>query len=177
MSKVGSLDRLDEVSLLEENEEDNPNKMLSVLRSRLMQAERRASEAELHRARVASLEKQVRELSWQVAMLAGPGGGGVTVGGVMGVPVGLIGGSSEVQGGSTLLPSHFPMQLNRPELGSLAGVIGWILRHRKMLIMGYLVLLHMLVYYSLTHGLFGALTHRTVVTHAGPCVSQILGSG
>jgi hypothetical protein len=33
-----------------------------------------------------------------------------------------------------------------------AGVLGLVLRHRKLLVIGYLGLLHFLVYFSLTHG-------------------------
>eukprot|EP00959_Pyramimonas_sp_CCMP1952_P090108 1886375-Pyramimonas_sp.AAC.1 len=51
-----------------------------------------------------------------------------------------------------------------------AGFVGLLLRHRKPLMVGYLILLHALVYYSLTHGLFNALTHRTI--QAGPCLPQ-----
>ena len=31
-------------------------------------------------------------------------------------------------------------------LGSLPGAVGWVLRHRKWLVIGYAVLLHLLVY-------------------------------
>lgn len=56
----------------------------------------------------------------------------------------------------------------------IAGVVGWVLRHRKALTIGYLVLLHVLVYYSLTHGLFGSLTHHTVThEHREPCIPPL----
>ena len=37
-------------------------------------------------------------------------------------------------------------------LASLPGIVGWVLRHRKWLVIGYAVFLHLLVYYlSLSH--------------------------
>lgn len=39
------------------------------------------------------------------------------------------------------------MHVRAGALGSLPGVVGWILRHRKWLIIGYAVFLHLLVYY------------------------------
>ena len=36
----------------------------------------------------------------------------------------------------------------------LPGALGLVLRHRKWLVIGYLALLHFLVYFSMTHGVF-----------------------
>ena len=38
----------------------------------------------------------------------------------------------------------------------MAGIVGWVLAHRRVLIVAYLVLLHGLVYFALTHGIFSA---------------------
>ena len=35
--------------------------------------------------------------------------------------------------------------------GTVAGALGWALSQRRQLLIGYLVLLHMLVYYLLMH--------------------------
>ena len=43
-----------------------------------------------------------------------------------------------------------------PGKGTVAGIIGWVLAHRRVLIVAYLVLLHGLVYFALTHGVFSA---------------------
>lgn len=59
---------------------------------------RRAAEAEHFRSKVAMLEKQTRELSWQVAMLAGSNPAGSCLVG-MGVPVA---GMPRVRSSSTL---------------------------------------------------------------------------
>lgn len=37
---------------------------------------------------------------------------------------------------------------------SAAALVGWLLAHRKALVGGYLALLHLLVYFALTHGVF-----------------------
>jgi hypothetical protein len=39
------------------------------------------------------------------------------------------------------------MHVRAGALGSLPGVIGWFLRHRKWLVIAYAVCLHLLVYY------------------------------
>jgi hypothetical protein len=43
----------------------------------------------------------------------------------------------------------------------LPGALGLVLRHRKWLVIGYLALLHFLVYFSMTHGVFTH-PHHTV---------------
>ena len=43
-----------------------------------------------------------------------------------------------------------------PGKGTVAGIVGWVLAHRRVLIVAYLVLLHGLVYFALTHGIFSA---------------------
>ncbi len=43
-----------------------------------------------------------------------------------------------------------------PGKGTVAGIVGWVLAHRRVLIAAYLVLLHGLVYFALTHGVFSA---------------------
>jgi hypothetical protein len=115
---------------------------------------RRAAEAEGHRSRAALLEKQIRELQWQVAMLAGTSNTTVS-------------GSPVVAASRSQVLPHASNSGNvaPPNAFSIAGVLGWILRHRKGLMVGYAVMLHFLVYYSLTHGLWGALTHHTIVMH------------
>jgi len=48
--------------------------------------------------------------------------------------------------------------------------MGWILKHRRALTIGYLVCLHLVVYYSLTHGLFGELSpHTHTIPHHPVC--------
>lgn len=102
---------------------------------------------------MAALEKQNRELSWQVAMLTRGGGAG---------------------GGSSLPPPCQPLGVGGPpgsvavgmpkdggaaaaaagprSLLTLPGLLGLVLRYRKWLVIGYLVVLHIFVYLALTHG-------------------------
>lgn len=96
----------------------------------------------VQQARVVALEKQNRELSWQVAMLtrggsaAGPAGGGSSAGGRVG-----IGGPP----GSVVLPMP-AAQLEGSTERPVAVAVGWVLRHRRQLMGAYLALLHLLVY-------------------------------
>ena len=126
-----------------------------------MVGDRRAAEAEGHRSRVTLLEKQIRELQWQVAMLAGTGN---STAAAVGVPVSDSPVVVTSRSQAALHPSNSG-NVAPPHAFSVAGVLGWMLKHRKGLMIGYAVMLHFLVYYSLTHGLWGALTHHTIVMH------------
>ena len=86
-------------------------------------------------AHVVSLEKQNRELSWQVAMLT-RGSTGIQT--ARGVPP-----------DSVSVPMSAESHANQG--GTLAAAVGVALRHRKRLIIVYLVALHILVYISLVH--------------------------
>ncbi len=56
-----------------------------------------------------------------------------------------------------------------PGRGTLPGVVGWVLRHRRVLVIAYLVLLHGLVYFALTHGVFSRV-------HASQCTMPAAGA-
>lgn len=111
------------------------------LRAQLADADKQLSAGlAAQQAKVAALEKQNRELGWQVAMLTrgeGPaparrlGIGGPPGSVSVPMPAGMLEGASE-----------------RP----LAMALGWALSHRRGLLMGYLAFLHGLVYYVATAG-------------------------
>ena len=115
-------------------------------------------------ARVATLEKQNRDLAWQVAMLTRGGGGTGAGGGRAGAPSGSV--------AVTVPPGELPGR------GSLLGLLGWALRYRKQLTMGYLVVLHALVYLALTHGaLFGAAAGSTDCAVPAAAAATVAGGG
>jgi len=69
-----------------------------------------------------------------------------------------------------------------PGKGTVAGIVGWVLAHRRVLIAAYLVLLHGLVYFALTHGVFSAKeapvcspVHAAMAHGPGflPCISYV----
>lgn len=109
----------------------------------------------VQQAKVAALEKQNRELSWQVAMLTrgsgAPAGGGGRVG---------IGGPP----GSVAVPMP-AAQLEGSAERPVAVAVGWVLRHRRQLLGAYLVLLHLLVYICAT--LLSRCRHPAAVAAAG----------
>ncbi|KAK9814064.1 hypothetical protein WJX72_000201 [[Myrmecia] bisecta] len=100
------------------------------------QAEMEIMREAMQHAKVAALEKHTHELSWQVAMLTRTGDGAQ--------PARRPGAVPE------------PVQ-SEPGQGTLPGVVGLLLRHRKKLVVVYLVVLHALVYFALTHGVFGSM--------------------
>lgn len=107
-----------------------------LLEKKLKAAEARMAVASATQdAHVVSLEKQNRELSWQVAMLT-RGSTGIQT--ARGVPP-----------DSVSVPMSAESHANQG--GTLAAAVGVALRHRKRLIIVYLVALHILVYISLVH--------------------------
>jgi hypothetical protein len=62
-----------------------------------------------------------------------------------------------------------------PWHATLPGVVGWTLRHRKHLIIFYLVVLHLIVYVALTHGAFSA--RPPCPTLAGGPLEQVVRHG
>lgn len=115
------------------------------LRAQLADAEKKASSGLLvQQAKVAALEKQNRELSWQVAMLTRGGGAG-------------SGSEAPVQRrlgtggppGSVAVPmpaAALEGAAERP----VAVALGWVLRHRRGLLAAYGIFLHVLVYWTAT---------------------------
>lgn len=89
--------------------------------------------------RIAELERKNQELGWQVAMVAGggagPGGGGPARQTLATRPGGALEPKSARKGG-------------------VPGLMGSVLRYRFHILGCYLLLLHALVYFALTHGVF-----------------------
>ena len=106
------------------------------LREQLAAANRRvAVAAATQQARVAALEKQNHDLAWQVAMLT-RGGHHQPLG--IGSPPGAV---------SVPMPHHEAA----PGQVTFAGVVAASLRYRRRLVYSYLLILHCLVYFALTH--------------------------
>ena len=94
--------------------------------------------------RIAALESKNQELGWQVAMVAGGGAGG---------------GAGPGAGGPARLPlAARPGGALEPKWGvrkgGMPGLMGAVLRYRFHILGCYLLLLHALVYFALTHGVF-----------------------
>ena len=90
------------------------------------------------KARLADLEKQNKELAWQIAMLTR---------GAPAVPVATGGGRGPP--GSVSVPMPL-LSEEAGQTGTLPGVIGLVLRYRKHLVASYLLVLHALVYLAAT---------------------------
>ncbi|KAK9798136.1 hypothetical protein WJX73_005821 [Symbiochloris irregularis] len=106
------------------------------LRGQARTSEKRiAAAAAVQQAQVDALQKANRDLSWQVAMLA--------------------------RSGAQEAPPHPASSGHRaivlgpaasPGRGTVAGVLGWVLRHRKPLLMAYLAFTHILIYHLIWSG-------------------------
>ena len=94
--------------------------------------------------RIAALESKNQELGWQVAMVAGGGAGG-------GAGLGAGGPARQplaARPGGALEPKWGVRK------GGMPGLMGAVLRYRFHILGCYLLLLHALVYFALTHGVF-----------------------
>jgi hypothetical protein len=137
-----------------EQEED-----VGVIRERLADAEKRmAASAAAQSAKITVLEKANAQLTWQVAMLADSAGeGGQSAGNAVLKPV----------SGHAVRPGEDGRSegVTQPSGGlTMASVVGWTLAHRKQLVVGYLVVLHLLVYFALTHGVFSFSSYGTTTS-------------
>ena len=94
--------------------------------------------------RIAALESKNQELGWQVAMVAGGGAGGGAGPGADG-PARL---PLAARPGGALEPKWGVRK------GGMPGLMGAVLRYRFHILGCYLLLLHALVYFALTHGVF-----------------------
>ena len=89
-----------------------------------------------------TLEKENKQLRWQIAMLSGQGGA---------APMRMI----SRQGWQVEDRLRSLARMSGSERVTVG--LGYILKHRVWFVAGYLVLLHWIVYFALTHGM---LTHR-----------------
>lgn len=128
------------------------------LRQRVAVADRRleaAAAAQL--ARIASLEKTNRQLSWQVAMTTASSGQAMPLSGL-----------EEGRPRPAPVLQAAASSGSAPSGISLASVVGWVLAHRKLLVAAYLVILHLMVYFALTHGAFSFSTYANKPTCEAP---------
>lgn len=94
-----------------------------------------------HAAQIAELQKQNKELAWQVAMLTrvNPGGAQQTYG-------------RAPPPGAVVVPMPPAFGEEGPRATSFARLTALVLRYRKYLVVVYLVALHALVYFSAVQG-------------------------
>ena len=107
---------------------------VEILRERVKHAEQKSSG---YQTKIAALENKNRELGWQVAMVS------------TGATKGKAG------------PAAAADAAREAKLQTVPGMLGVVLRHRMKLIGGYLVVLHALVYFALTHGVFKNIHYGT----------------
>lgn len=107
---------------------------VEILRERVKHAEQKSSG---YQTKIAALENKNRELGWQVAMVS------------TGATKGKAG------------PAAAADAAREAKLQTVPGMLGVVLRHRMKLIVGYLVVLHALVYFALTHGVFKNIHYGT----------------
>ena len=134
----------DEMGDLEEGAERPGSSAAEELRSLRDRAAGFEKQEAQYQNRIAALESKNQELGWQVAMVAGGGGAGGGGGGAGGLAAGKF---STARPGGVLDPKG-------PRKGGVPGLLGAALRYRFHILGGYLLVLHALVYFALTHGVF-----------------------